>query len=60
MIILSALEVPCPSCKAEPGERCTYVAQPRYRGQIMRYGSHGARTWDADDASRVANILVGE
>jgi hypothetical protein len=58
MIIVSARDVPCPVCKAGPGAKCRYVGGNAYRGEFMRYGSHNRRVWDADEASRMANILL--
>jgi C4-type Zn-finger protein len=59
MIIIAASDITCPVCKAGPGERCTYVSNAAYRGEIMRRGAHNRRVWDADAGTRMANLLVG-
>jgi hypothetical protein len=59
-MIIPAGAVPCPVCKAQPGERCHYVyGELSKRGQITRFGSHYRRIEDAESAMRAANALLG-
>ena len=58
MITLKPEAVPCPVCQVAAGNRCRYVKTPDKRGQIMRFGHHLKRRYDADDAARAANVLI--
>lgn len=57
MVFIGAKGVPCPVCKAEVGEPCKYINEPRRVGVPMT-SHHNGRVWDAHEAQRAMNILL--
>lgn len=55
---IKPIDIPCPVCAAQPGERCRYTHVKDRIGDRMR-GSHSLRRLDAVHATHVASTLVG-
>lgn len=61
MRIIQAIDVPCPICKVESGDKCVFMyGAGRRRERKFRFGSHAQRCRDADVVTTAAQMLLGE
>lgn len=59
--IVSAIEIPCGWCGAEPRESCRNAPLDQKRVGIKHvHGVHGARIKDADLAQKTMEVLLDE